>query len=89
MDNSTKVFLGFMTGLFAGVVAGVLLAPDKGDKTRRLLTDKALEQLNPSFEKAKEFSKSVGESLSETFNEYSQKFLKKNAKATEVSDDKE
>ena len=41
MNDNTKVFIGFLTGLAAGVITGVLLAPDKGDETRKVLAEKA------------------------------------------------
>jgi len=37
MNNGLKVFTGFSLGLLAGAVAGLLYAPDKGDKTRKKL----------------------------------------------------
>lgn len=81
MDNNTKIFLGFLTGVLAGVAAGLLLAPEKGDATRKLLAEKAKNQFGPGWEKANEFAKSMGESISESFNEYSQKIFKKGSKA--------
>ncbi|MDX2305394.1 MAG: YtxH domain-containing protein [Microscillaceae bacterium] len=41
MNDNTKVFIGFLTGLAAGVITGVLLAPDKGDETRKMLAERA------------------------------------------------
>jgi len=35
MNNGMKVFTGFSLGLLAGAVAGLLYAPEKGDKTRK------------------------------------------------------
>ncbi|MCU0443651.1 MAG: YtxH domain-containing protein [Microscillaceae bacterium] len=77
MDNNTKIFLGFLAGITAGVVAGILLAPEKGDRTRQLLLSRAKTQLGPQWDKANELAKSMGESLSEAIHDYSQKIFKK------------
>ena len=37
MNNGMKVFTGFSLGLLAGAVAGLLYAPEKGEKTRKKL----------------------------------------------------
>jgi len=42
MKSSTAKFLfGFIAGVAAGAVAGILLAPDKGSETRRKVAEKA------------------------------------------------
>lgn len=33
--NTNKIVLGVLGGLAAGAIAGILLAPDKGSKTRK------------------------------------------------------
>jgi gas vesicle protein len=38
MENNTKVFKTLMTGLAAGIVIGLFLAPDKGIETNDGLT---------------------------------------------------
>lgn len=35
MNNTTSVLIAFGTGLAIGCVSGILIAPDKGYKTRR------------------------------------------------------
>ena len=35
MNTETKVSLGFFSGIIAGICAGLLLAPEKGNKTRK------------------------------------------------------
>jgi gas vesicle protein len=39
--KSTHILLGLLTGFAAGAITGILLAPDKGSKTRRQLLDTA------------------------------------------------
>jgi gas vesicle protein len=43
MNHSEKTFFAFLIGVAAGVTAGFLFAPAKGEKTRRKLTSKANE----------------------------------------------
>jgi gas vesicle protein len=92
MDNNTKIFLGFLAGVVAGVAAGLLLAPERGTATRKLLLDKAkdlsqdaLEKLNPQLEKAGDLAKSFTETIGKTLHEYSNKVFKRNQEAN-VSD---
>lgn len=84
MDNNTKIFLGFLSGLAAGVIAGILLAPEKGDETRKMLMEKAKhlsdEQIIPRLEKVNELTKALGEAISSTLNEYSDKLFHKSKK---------
>jgi gas vesicle protein len=54
MSKSTKnVLIGFLTGIAAGAVIGILYAPDKGSKTRNKIKNKT-----------KELGNNVTESLS-------------------------
>ena len=39
MNSGSKVLLGVMAGAAAGVILGVLFAPEKGEDTRRKLSD--------------------------------------------------
>jgi len=38
--KSSKIVLGVLGGLAAGAIAGILLAPDKGSKTRKKIVSK-------------------------------------------------
>ncbi len=60
MKTEAKVILGIVSGAMAGLVAGILIAPSSGKKTRMKIyktasdtTHDALEALEESFEKAK------------------------------------
>ena len=39
--GNTKWMLGFIAGVAAGAIAGILLAPDSGAATRKKIADKA------------------------------------------------
>ncbi len=39
--NTSKVLLGVLGGVAVGAIAGILLAPDKGSKTRKKIMDKS------------------------------------------------
>lgn len=57
MNKTTKILLGFATGALAGIITGLLLAPDKkSEKTKRSkdCKENGEEDLPPFFQKAKE-----------------------------------
>ncbi|MCX2745265.1 YtxH domain-containing protein [Mangrovivirga sp. M17] len=41
MDENVKLVAGFIVGAMAGAAAGLLLAPEAGDKTRKKLAKEA------------------------------------------------
>ena len=45
MNRSEKTLLAFMVGAAAGLAAGFLFAPAKGEKTRQALSETALSSL--------------------------------------------
>ena len=53
MNKYSKMGLIFLAGAAAGVIAGILLAPDKGAETRRKMADKAKDFGEVMKEKAK------------------------------------
>jgi gas vesicle protein len=53
--NTGKVFLGFMAGISAGAILGILLAPGKGSSTRRKIVRRSDEYLAGLGEKFDEF----------------------------------
>lgn len=94
MNDNAKVFLGFIAGLCAGAVAGILLAPDRGDATRRMIADRAKtlgtdvgDQLNPSMEKIADAAKVAIESITDQANKILQKAGEK-AEAASSSESK-
>ena len=53
MKNSENVLLAFVAGLTAGALVGILFAPHKGSKTRRLIKEegeKVFDELCDKFE---------------------------------------
>ena len=44
--NTGKIVLGTLAGLAIGAIAGILFAPKKGSKTRKLITDKGEEYVD-------------------------------------------
>ena len=70
--SKVKVLLGVLVGAAAGALSGILLAPEKGSKTRKKITRKGEDYLD---------------SVKETFNELLETFTKKMEKVKdEVSD---
>ena len=45
-NTASGVIIGFLAGLSAGAIMGVLFAPKKGDETRRELREKAMAARN-------------------------------------------
>jgi len=41
MEQYSKTGLAFLAGAVAGIITGILLAPDKGSETRRKISGKA------------------------------------------------
>lgn len=52
---NTKTLLGFLAGAAVGALAGILLAPDKGSETRKMISKKTGD---------------LGESLKGSFNDF-------------------
>lgn len=64
-----KTALGALLALAAGVVIGILFAPDKGSKTRKKIIDKGKSVANNVKEKANEFSQSITDKYGNIVNE--------------------
>ena len=63
MNNGMKVFTGFSLGLLAGAVAGLLYAPDKGEKTRKKLKKEYDKTYKDSIKKVDEFKASMNKEI--------------------------
>jgi len=71
----------FLTGLALGVLAGILLAPDKGSETRRKLSEKGrdlkdkfndfIDNLQDRFSRMKDDAEEMAEEAKETARSYS------------------
>lgn len=66
MNDTGKTILTFLTGAAAGALAGILLAPESGKKTREMISQKALdlkedldEAIDTGTDKLKDLSQSV------------------------------
>jgi len=80
MKNQSKILLSFVIGALAGAATGLLLAPDKGEVTRKKikdsvndLSDKTRDIINDLGDKAKETINDLGEKTKETINDLSEK----------------
>jgi gas vesicle protein len=70
MTNSQKVFAAVLAGAAAGVITGLLLAPDKGSETRKRIVDTG----RKTFDSVKDLANSSWD----TVTEMKEKFLSKN-----------
>ncbi|MCS6821447.1 MAG: YtxH domain-containing protein [Microscillaceae bacterium] len=79
MENGQKVLFGVITGLLAGTVIGLLLAPNKGEETRQKLLETAknlkldTESLKPTLERLSDLTKTA----IDTISEYATRYLSK------------
>jgi gas vesicle protein len=73
MKDNAKVFWGFVAGLAAGAVAGILLAPDSGKNTRKKVSDstgKIKDDVQAQVQKGMEKINSLSESAFSLINKY-------------------
>ena len=74
--KSNSVLLGLITGLAVGATLGVLLAPDKGEKTRKKIVSKTKDAKNNLKESFDDFIDSVSKKYS-TLKEDGEEMLDK------------
>ena len=86
MTNDQKVIVGFLVGAAAGALAGILLAPDSGDQTRKKIVSKANDlkddlgsQLSSTFGR---LSEQVTQTLGRTFDSNGDSVARKMANET-------
>lgn len=81
MSNSIKLFSAFILGTAAGFAAGVLMAPDKGEKTRKKLLD---EMNKVSKDVAKQADKQMAK-LKEGYNKKVEEISKEGKNLVETA----
>jgi gas vesicle protein len=76
MNNTGKILTAVAAGAVAGVVLGILFAPDKGSETRRKINDqgkKVADDLKNQFEKisgkCNDFKNGIQQKVKETAEE--------------------
>jgi gas vesicle protein len=77
--SSTKFILGALVGAVVGVQIGILIAPDKGENTRKKLSQKSGEYLDEATGKLNQFFEGLTQKISEVSGEVEK--LSKNAKS--------
>jgi len=76
MNNAGRVLLGFVAGAAAGAVVGILMAPDNGEKTRKMIADKSNKlkvDLNNKMQQGIEKMNSLTDSAFNLINTYKDK----------------
>ncbi|GET25016.1 YtxH domain-containing protein [Prolixibacter sp. NT017] len=63
MNKSISTFVGFVAGAATGAITGMLVAPDKGYKTRKRLAKKVNEISSQMEEQVKQEFKDVGNTI--------------------------
>ncbi len=69
MNSNTKIFVGFLIGAGTGLVLGLLLAPNRGEETRKMITERSRAWLNEmdgaNVEKLSEVTKNALDNITE------------------------
>ncbi|WP_375579418.1 YtxH domain-containing protein [Marivirga tractuosa] len=63
MNNGVKILTGFSLGLLTGAVAGLLYAPEKGDKTRKKLKKNVDQSYKDSLKKIDELKSTLNKEI--------------------------
>ncbi len=63
MNNGVKILTGFSLGLLTGAVAGLLYAPEKGDKTRKKLKKNVDKSYKDSLKKIDELKSTLNKEI--------------------------
>ena len=77
MNSTGKILTAVAAGAAAGVILGVLFAPDKGSETRRKINEqgkKIADGVKIKFQKSKEKVNDFKENLTKTVNEKIEEF---------------
>lgn len=75
MNDTQKIMIAALAGAAVGVIAGILLAPDKGSETRKKIAEAA--------RKASENAQDLVDSASSKFNEIKNKVYDKKKELVE------
>lgn len=67
-NSSGKVWVSFVVGLAAGTATGLLLAPEKGEKTRKKLKESASDWEEEIEQKVKEQVNKMKDTIKEKTN---------------------
>lgn len=66
MKNSNSTFWATLTGLASGIAIGILVAPDKGTRTRKKITQQGDNYLNDIKNELSEIRKDVNKKIEAT-----------------------
>ena len=87
MSKGIVVALGTMTGLVIGAISGILLAPEKGSKTRKQIKDKSIDYVDDLKSKIDEIRDLLAAKLESTSNDAGSLVEKAKAKYDEAKKD--
>ena len=65
MSNSSNTILGLLAGTVIGATLGILFAPDKGEETRRRISEEALAAKDKMAERASEIKTQVSSTVTD------------------------
>ena len=87
MKDQTKIIAALLVGAAAGAVLGILLAPEKGDETRKEITDFFAELVEATKEKAQTKASDLKDYGTNVYNNAKSKFNGVVNGASDYSDD--
>jgi gas vesicle protein len=82
--STGKTLLGVLAGIAAGATLGILFAPHKGSKTRKIITDKGDDYADELKEKFDEFSNLLNDKLEKVQDESEEIIAKTKDKYNEI-----
>jgi len=82
--SKKNILIGLLAGAAAGAVAGILLAPDKGSKTRKKISKKTSDTANGIKTHFNDFVDSMVNKFSKASDEVSEKLEKVKTAVTDV-----